>query len=147
MQLLRRKKCAWSAAKNTRDYARFKALSKTATAAIRQHRRCREDTLVYARNRNAFAHVRNCTSSSKDNIELTVNNRVLSHSEAADALLQEFSSNFSHGHSVTVPTSYAVNTSFDLVFNYTPKIVATVLKNCSSTNSSRMGFLFAYSHL
>ena len=68
VQLLRAKRRAWCTSRQSGDTASFKAVSRTARAALRQYRRCEELRLVYSNNRKAFfSHMHRKTAAHSGN--------------------------------------------------------------------------------
>ena len=97
--LMRVKKRAWTSYLRTRDMSAFKAASKTARAALQQHRRCEEMRLIYSQDRHRFfKYINSKTGAGTKSIHIRKNDVALTDQEAAEVLLLTFSSNFSIRH-------------------------------------------------
>jgi hypothetical protein len=110
VQLLKKKRCCWRAAKLSGDYTTFKLLSRTAQSAIRQYRRNQEQRLVFRNNRKAFfAHVYNKCGQRESSVNLVKDGTVMSDLDTAEAFQQEFASNFStYTSAVSISTVQAL---------------------------------------
>ena len=140
--LLRVKKRAWTSYLRTRDMSAFKAASKNARAALRQHRRCEEMRLIYSQDRQRlFKHVNSKTGAGTKSIHICKNDVVLTDQEAADVLLQTFSSNFTIKH-VAKPCLMPVHTQSLTDFACTPALIVEALHRCPNSNSCPDGLSF-----
>ena len=95
VQMLRKERTC-VVVKQTHNYTNFKNLSQSITAAIRQHCLCKESRLIFVRDRKSFFSYIYNKSNSHHDLQLNANNVILSDADAANALLQEFNSNFLH---------------------------------------------------
>ena len=143
VSLLRKKKRAWAAFKRTGDKAAFNFASKTARAALRQHRRCMEMRLIYANDKKAFfSHIRR-SNASHGSVQLCVNSTALSNNDSANALLSTFSSNFTSPVNAPPPcdvTSHDTHEPFR--FNCTVAMVMEALHLCPNKASCPDGISF-----
>ena len=140
--LLRVKKRAWTSYLRTRNMSAFKAASRTARAALRQHRRCEEMCLIYSQDRHRFFKYINCkTGAETKSIHICKNDVALTNQEAAKVLLQIFSSNFSIRHTAK-PSSTSSQTQSLINFACTPALIVEALHRCPNSNSCPDGLSF-----
>ena len=140
VKLIHRKKCAWTTAKRAGDFSKFKQQSRTARSAIRQHRRCIKNRLIYSRNRKAFFHHMSTITSGmhREKISLCVNDVILSEADAAESFLHEFLRNFSSANTGPPdlrPSSVSISSNI-IHLNCTAGDVISAIKSCSNNNSS-----------
>jgi ribonuclease P/MRP protein subunit RPP40 len=141
VQLLRAKRQEWRTAKLSGDFERFKKVSKTAQAAIRQHQRNQEHRLVSRNSRKAFfKHIYNKCNRHNSSITLTKDQIIMSDSDAAEAFQQEFTANFSTTH-YSVKTPISTNSQLALL-NCNENLVRDAIISCSGTSSSPDGISF-----
>ena len=140
--LLRVKKRAWTSYLRTRDMSAFKATSRTARAALRQHRRSEEMRLIYSQNRHRLFKYINCkTGAGTKSIHICKNDVALTDQEAAEILLQTFSSNFSIRHTAK-PSSTSEHKQSLTDFACTPALIVEALHRCPNSNSCPEGLSF-----
>ena len=140
--LLRVKKRAWTSYMRTRDMSAFKAASRTVRAALRQHRRCEEMRLIYSQDRHRLFKYINCkTGAGTKSIHVCKNDVALTDQEAAEVLLQTFSSNFSIRHTAK-PSSTSIHTQSLTDFACTPALIVEALHRCPNSNSCPDGLSF-----
>ena len=139
-KLLRAKKHAWIKSKRNGKKLVFKEASKIARVALRQHRRCEEIRLMYAKDRKAFySHIRCKSAGKRTGVNLCTNNTSLTDYESAETLLRTFSSNFS-----TASTAPGISSITDasLRFISSPTIKTKALHNCPNSDSIPDGLSF-----
>ena len=140
--LLRVKKRAWTSYLRSRDMSAFKAASRTARAVLRQHRRCEEMRLIYSQEHQKLFKYVNCkTGAGTKSIHISKNDVALTDQEAAEVLLQTFSSNFSIRHT-TKPSSMSTHTQSLTDFACTPTLIVDALHRCPNSNSCPDGLSF-----
>ena len=133
--LLRVKKRPWTSYLRTRDKSAFKAASRTARAALRQHRRCEEMRLIYSQNRHKLFKYINCkTGAGTKLIHISKNDVALTNQEAAEVQLQTFSSNISIRH-ITKPCSTSTHTQSLTDFACMPALIVEALHRSPNSNS------------
>ena len=140
VKLLRAKKRACIKSKRTSKKLVFKEASKIARVALRQHRRCEEMRLIYAKDRKAFyLHIRRKSAGKRTGVNLCTNNTSLTEHESAETLLRTSSSNF-----FTASTAPGISSITDasLRFISSPTMIAEALHNCPNSDSSPDGLSF-----
>ena len=139
VMLLRVKKRAWTSHLHTRDMSAFKAASRTARAALRQHRHCEEMRLICSQDHHRLFKYINCkTVAGTKSIHICKNDVALTDQEAAEVLLQTFSSNFSIRHTAK-PSSTSTHTQS--LTDFACPIVEA-LHRCPNSNSCPDGLSF-----
>ena len=121
----------------------FKAASRTARAALRQHRHCEEMRLIYSQDDHRLFKYINCkTGAGAKSIHICKNDVALTDQEAAEVLLQTFSSNFSIRYTANI-SSTSTHTQSLIDFSCTPTlIVDEALHRCHNSNSCPDGLSF-----
>ena len=137
VEMLRKKKRAYVDAEQTHNYTNFEKISRSVSAAIRQHR-CKESRLIFARDQKSFSSYIYKKSNSHHDLSKSVNDVILSDADAAIALLQEFDNNFSHSNPLinNCQINSLISASSDLRFNCTQNMVARVICDCPNTSCS-----------
>jgi hypothetical protein len=143
VQLLHTKKKLWRAAKQSKEFSKYKAAKKTARAAIRSHQRNLENRLVYSNNRRAFfSHINDKLYQKKNKIQLLVDDVAVSDGVAADMFAHEFSKNFSGRSDVRAIVTNNINYETDFMPYSSELLIREALTSCSTSNSSPDGISY-----
>ena len=123
----------------------FKAASRTAIAALRQHRRCEEMCLIYSQDHHKLFKYINCkTGAGTKSILYCKNDVAVTDQEAAEVLLQTFTSNFLIRHTAK-PCSTSTHTQSLTDFACMPAaLIVEVLHRCRNSNSCPDGLSFKF---
>ena len=142
--MLRKKKRTCVVTKRTQNYNNFKKLSRSITAAIHQHRRCKESRLIFARDlKSFFSYIHNMSNSNHD-LQLSANNVILLDADAANGLLQEFDNIFLHSNQRinNRQLTSLISASSDLRLKCTQDMVARAICDCRNTNNDLDGVFY-----
>jgi hypothetical protein len=146
VRMLRAKKRLWLAAKRSGNYSQFKQTSRNVRSAIRQHRRNREQRLIYSSDRKVFfAYVNSKCSDKRHAISIVCDGVILTDAEAADLFQFDFKNSFSiHNDQINLTNnspSSVTQTQLTLL-NCNESLVMDAISQCSNSNSSSDGISF-----